>query len=145
MVGKNVDPASRCARNLVKASNAIPPWLVNVDGVPNVPEEPFRRDRDAAGVNSLFNYGYAICAGTLARVLVSAGLHPALGLHHSNRGNAFCLADDLMEPLRPLVDARVRELHWAGHFGTRPGEFKARLLELLTCSEVETGSAEQVR
>lgn len=67
----------------------------------------FRRDRDAAGANALLNYGYAVMRATLARAVVAAGLHPTIGVHHANRGNAFALADDLVEPFRPLVDALV--------------------------------------
>jgi len=74
------------------------------------PDTPFRRDPDGDGINALLNYGYAIVRAAVARALVAAGLQPALGIHHSNRANPFCLADDLMEPLRPLVDSKVREL-----------------------------------
>jgi CRISPR-associated protein Cas1 len=65
----------------------------------------FRRDRDAGGTNGLLNYGYAVIRATCARAVVAAGLHPTIGIQHSNRGNAFALADDLVEPFRPLVDA----------------------------------------
>jgi CRISP-associated protein Cas1 len=64
----------------------------------------FLRDRKAGGVNSLLNYGYAVIRATVARAIVSTGLHPALGIHHSNQFNPLCLADDLMEIYRPLVD-----------------------------------------
>jgi CRISP-associated protein Cas1 len=67
--------------------------------------EGFRRDRDAGDVNALLNYGYAVMRATVARAVVAAGLHPTIGIHHANRGNAFALADDLVEPFRPLVDA----------------------------------------
>lgn len=67
----------------------------------------FRRDREAAGANALLNYGYMALRAVVARAIVAAGLHPALGIQHKNRYNAFSLADDLMEPYRPLVDARV--------------------------------------
>jgi len=67
----------------------------------------FRRDRDAAGANALLNYGYAVLRATVARAIVAAGLHPTIGIFHANRGNAFALADDLVEPFRPLVDALV--------------------------------------
>ncbi|MHA6723190.1 type II CRISPR-associated endonuclease Cas1 [Sphingomonas sp. RS2018] len=65
----------------------------------------FRRDRDAAGANAMLNYGYAILRSLCARAVVAAGLHPSIGVHHANRGNAFALADDLIEPFRPLADA----------------------------------------
>lgn len=67
----------------------------------------FRRDRDAHGANALLNYGYAVMRATCARAIVAAGLHPSIGIQHANRGNAFALADDLVEPFRPLVDAVV--------------------------------------
>ncbi len=70
----------------------------------------FRRDRDARGVNALLNYGYAVMRATCARAVVAAGLHPTIGIQHSNRGNAFALADDLVEPFRPLVDALAERM-----------------------------------
>ncbi|MDX2177258.1 MAG: type II CRISPR-associated endonuclease Cas1 [Candidatus Sumerlaeia bacterium] len=73
-----------------------------------VPE--FARDPDGAHPNPMLNYGYAVVRAAVARAIVAAGFHPGLGLQHSNRYNAFCLADDLLEPFRPAVDARVREL-----------------------------------
>lgn len=98
------------------------------------PEEnhPFRRDPDGKDpLNSLLNYGYAVLRAAVARAVVSAGLLPAIGLHHANRSNAFCLADDLLEPLRPLVDARVRDLHRHGIREIGPAS-KQELLGLLT-------------
>lgn len=74
----------------------------------------FRRDRDAAGANALLNYGYAVMRASCARAVVAAGLHPTIGIQHSNRGNAFALADDLVEPFRPLVDGLVESLMRAG-------------------------------
>ncbi len=67
----------------------------------------FRRDRAAEGANALLNYGYAVLRATVARAIVAAGLHPTIGIFHTHRGNAFALADDLVEPFRPLVDALV--------------------------------------
>ena len=80
----------------------------------------FRRDRDAAGANALLNYGYAVMRATCARAVVAAGLHPTLGVQHSNRGNAFALVDDLVEPFRPLVDAAVDRMLRAGVTGLDP-------------------------
>jgi len=60
--------------------------------------------------NRLLNYGYAVLRAIVARAIVSTGLHPSLGVHHHNRYDAFCLADDLMEPFRPLVDITVKNL-----------------------------------
>jgi CRISPR-associated protein Cas1 len=76
-------------------------------------QQPFRRrpgDATAETPNNLLDYGYAVLRAAVARALVSAGLLPALGLRHHNRSNPFCLADDLVEPLRPVMDARVRSL-----------------------------------
>jgi CRISPR-associated protein Cas1 len=96
-------------------------------------ESGFHRDFDGAGLNAQLNYGYAIVRAAVGRALVSAGLHPALGIHHSNRGNAFCLADDMLEPLRPMVDRAVRELHRVGQDALNP-ETKRKLLGLLTAT-----------
>jgi len=103
-----------------------------------LPEIEFRRDAKGDGVNSLLNYGYAVVRAAVARALVAAGLLPVLGLKHSNRANAFCLADDLMEPLRPLVDDRARELVCEGYDSLIP-EAKVGLLELLA-DRVQTGT-----
>lgn len=70
-------------------------------------EEFFIRDRDGLPPNNLLNYGYAILRAVVARGLVSSGLLPTLGIHHHNRYNAYCLADDIMEPYRPYVDELV--------------------------------------
>ncbi len=95
----------------------------------------FRRNRDAPGLNALLNYGYAIIRAACARSLVATGLHPALGVHHRNQYDAFCLADDMMEPLRPLVDRTVF------HMGREHGDkleinrhTRQPLLELLAVS-----------
>jgi CRISPR-associated protein Cas1 len=69
--------------------------------------EDFTRDRDGVSPNNLLNYGYAILRAVVARSLVASGLLPTLGIHHHNRYNAYCLADDIMEPYRPYVDELV--------------------------------------
>lgn len=70
----------------------------------------FRRDPDGSAPNSQLNYGYAILRAVVARSLVASGLLPTLGIHHHNRYNAYCLADDIMEPYRPFVDKIVVEM-----------------------------------
>jgi len=70
----------------------------------------FRRDPDGIAPNSQLNYGYAILRAVVARSLVSSGLLPTFGIHHHNRYNAYCLADDIMEPYRPYVDKVVLEI-----------------------------------
>lgn len=77
---------------------------------PLIMGEGFKRDQSGDGRNALLNYGYTVLRAATARAVVSAGLHPSIGIHHSNQGNAFALADDLMEPFRPLVDCAVRNL-----------------------------------
>ena len=70
----------------------------------------FNRDREGVPPNNLLNYGYAILRAVVARALVSSGMLPTLGIHHHNRYNAYCLADDIMEPYRPYVDELVFNL-----------------------------------
>lgn len=70
----------------------------------------FRRDREAFDQNRLLNYGYAVLRAATARAVCGAGLHPALGVKHHNQYNPFCLADDLMEPYRPIVDRVVHRV-----------------------------------
>ncbi len=70
----------------------------------------FVRHREGPPPNNFLNYGYSILRGTMARSIVSAGLLPTLGIFHRNRYNAFCLADDLMEPYRPYVDEIVYQM-----------------------------------
>lgn len=92
------------------------------------------RGRDPDGddpINAQLNYGYAALRAAVARAIVSAGLHPAIGVQHSNRANAFCLADDLVEPLRPMVDQEVRRLQCEGRTDLSQAN-KAVLLALLT-------------
>lgn len=70
----------------------------------------FRRDPGRSDVNGLLNYGYTVLRAAMARAIAAAGLHPTIGIFHSNRSNAFALADDLMEPFRPLVDLTARAI-----------------------------------
>ena len=70
----------------------------------------FTRDREGESPNHLLNYGYAILRAIVARSLVASGLLPTLGIHHHNRYNAYCLADDIMEPYRPYVDLLVFDI-----------------------------------
>jgi len=76
--------------------------------------DQFRRDRALGGVNSILNYGYTVLRAAVARAVIAAGLHPTVGLHHSNEFNAMRLVDDLMEPFRPVIDLNVWHLHRNG-------------------------------
>ena len=93
--------------------------------------QSFRRDQEGDPPNNLLNYGYMALRAAVARAIAGAGLHPSLGLHHHNRSNPFCLADDMLEPLRPLVDRRVRALCQAGRTEIDK-EAKRELLGVLT-------------
>jgi CRISPR-associated protein Cas1 len=95
-------------------------------------DESFRRDPEGEGVNSCLNYGYAVLRAAVARAICGTGLHPSLGIHHHNRYDAFCLADDLMEPFRPVVDCVVAKLRDArGNDIPLDKEAKRALLEAL--------------
>lgn len=73
-------------------------------------DTPLQRERGGNGRNALLNYGYAILRAMTARALVSAGLLPTWGVQHRNQYNAYCLADDVMETFRPMVDQKVVEM-----------------------------------
>lgn len=95
------------------------------------PDDPyFIRDREDEGSNALLNYGYAILRAVVARALVGAGLLPTLGIHHHNRYNAYCLADDIMEPYRPYVDKLVVEMLNDGAEDRLNATNKVRLLNI---------------
>lgn len=89
----------------------------------------FKRDRDGDAPNNMLNYGYAILRAIVARALVASGLLPTLGIHHHNRYNAYCLADDIMEPYRPFVDKLVVEIFDSGVVDINK-EVKAKLLSI---------------
>ncbi len=96
---------------------------------PNLPG--FTRDREGETPNSLLNYGYAIVRAVIARALVASGLLPTLGIHHHNRYNAYCLADDIMEPYRPYVDELVLNIMQSEmDYGELTPELKRQLLGL---------------
>ena len=101
-------------------------WPVYLQG------ERFRRNVNGAAPNNLLNYGYMVVRAAVARALCSAGLLPSLGIHHRNRYNAFCLADDMIEPFRGFVEAKVREIcEGEGVIDELEQGVKARLLEVL--------------
>ena len=100
----------------------------------------FTRDREGVPPNNLLNYGYAILRAVVARALVGSGLLPTLGIHHHNRYNAYCLADDIMEPYRPYVDALVCQLVADGHMTEElTTELKRELLQIPTLDVVING------
>lgn len=128
----------------IEAQAAAIYWPVIFNQCPSV-QHPFRRragDSDALPPNNMLDYGYAVLRAALARTIVTAGLLPALGIKHRGRSNPFCLADDLMEPLRPLVDMRVRWLAARGELALEQ-PVKAELLKVLTdeicCGTTDAG------
>ena len=95
--------------------------------------DKFVRGREAAPPNNLLNYGYAILRALIARALVSSGLLPTVGIHHHNRYNAYCLADDIMEPYRPYVDELVLSIVKSGQdYEELTKDLKAQLLSIPT-------------
>ena len=102
--------------------------------------EGFTRDREGIPPNNLLNYGYAILRAVVARGLVVSGLLPTLGIHHHNRYNAYCLADDIMEPYRPYVDDLVYGIVKSGRgYEVLTKEIKGRLLSIPTLDVVISG------
>ena len=97
------------------------------------PAWEFSRKRDGLPPNNLLNYGYAILRAMMARALTGAGLLPTFGIFHRNRYNAYCLADDIMEPYRPFVDKIVRLIiDETSHIDPMNQELKIKLLKLPT-------------
>lgn len=123
---KIANQAEALSRNSGHENKCLQKWSINVrsgdpDNIearaaayywkhffPNV--NSFVRDRDGDCPNNLLNYGYALLRAVIARGLVGSGLLPTLGIHHHNRYNAYCLADDIMEPYRPFVDELVFQI-----------------------------------
>ena len=107
----------------------------------NLFDKDFRRDREKDGINAFLNYGYTVLRAATARAIIAAGLHPTLGLHHSNEGNAMQLVDDLMEPYRPAIDKKVKELFEEG-FNKLNRDVKQELVKVIyqPIGSTESGS-----
>ena len=96
-------------------------------------DRPFKRWRDGVPPNNLLNYGYAVLRAVVARSLVGSGMLPAVGIHHRNKYNPFCLADDIMEPYRPFVDElilKITEMFNEDEIMDMSKEVKAELLRI---------------
>ena len=109
-VGENPEPLKFIARGVRSGDTGNAEAQAARRYWPKMMGSAFRRDTDGAGTNGLLNYGYVVFRAAMSRAIVAAGLNPTIGVHHSNRSNAFALADDLLEPFRPLVDCAVRSL-----------------------------------
>lgn len=102
--------------------------------------DEFRRDQNADGINAMLNYGYTVLRATTARAVVAAGLHPTIGLHHSNEGNPMRLVDDLMEPFRPVIDLKVWQLQRNGETMVTPDTKRALVRTLYDDMQTEAGA-----
>src|SRR5690606_5381974 len=91
----------------------------------------FSRDRGADGANALLNYGYTVLRAIASRAVCASGLHPSLGMFHTNRVNTFALADDVMEPFRAVVDLLVADILKSGPTGV-DADAKRRLASVAT-------------
>jgi CRISPR-associated protein Cas1 len=86
------------------------------------------------------NYGYTVLRAATARAVVAAGLHPTLGLHHSNEGNAMRLVDDLMEPFRPVIDLKAWQLKRNGEGEVSPNTKRALVRTLYDDMQTQAGA-----
>ncbi len=102
--------------------------------------DAFRRGQNTGGTNGLLNYGYTVLRATTARAVVAAGLHPGIGLHHSNDNNAMRLVDDLMEPFRPMIDLKVWQLKRNGETEVSPETKRALVRTLYDDMQTDAGA-----
>ena len=102
--------------------------------------EGFRRDQNAGGLNGMLNYGYTVLRAATARAVIAAGLHPSIGLHHSNDTNAMRLVDDVMEPFRPVIDLKVWQLQRNHEFEVSPETKRALVRTLYDDMQTSAGA-----
>ena len=144
-VGGNAEALRRIARN-VKSGDV---GNAEAEGARRYWQQVFKpyysgflRDRTSEGINQFLNYGYSILRSATARALVGAGLHPTFGIFHHNKYNAFCLADDLMEPYRPCVDQVLISMLKDGLFldGDIEVSHKKELLSITQMEVIQNGT-----
>lgn len=102
--------------------------------------DAFRRDQNAGGLNAMLNYGYTVLRAATARAVIAAGLHPTLGLHHSNDGNPMRLVDDLMEPFRPVIDLKIWQLRRGDEAEITPETKRALVRTLYDDMQTDVGA-----
>jgi CRISPR-associated protein Cas1 len=102
----------------------------------------FFRSRSRSSPNAQLNYGYAILRSLVARALSASGMYPSVGIHHRNKYNAFCLADDIMEPYRPFVDWMVLNLNYQEE---KSGLTKNQKISLLSIPQIDVQITELKR
>lgn len=100
----------------------------------------FRRDQNAPGLNGMLNYGYTVLRAATARAVIAAGLHPSIGLHHSNDNNALRLVDDVMEPFRPAIDLKVWQLQRTQEDSVTPDTKRALVRTLFDDMQSDVGA-----
>ncbi len=100
--------------------------------LPNHEKDGIKRERYGDYPNNFLNYGYAILRAATARALSGSGLLNTLGIHHKSKYNAFALADDIMEPFRPIVDEKVFEIMQRYQEQELNTAIKAEMLQMLT-------------
>lgn len=103
--------------------------------------QKFHRDKDADDQNKLLNYGYAVLHAMAARAICASGLHPGIGISHHNKYNPFCLASDIMEPFRPIVDKSVYEIFLGNPKISLNKETKSILIRALMEKVIISGEA----
>ncbi len=132
--GVNVEPMLRWSRKVRSGDpNNLEGRAASYYWKSIFPDEyEFTRDAEGDAPNNLLNYGYAILRAAMARSIVGSGLHPAVGIHHTNQYNAFCLADDLMEPFRPFVDIAVCNICEVDQDMSLTPDIKRELLSVLS-------------
>jgi CRISPR-associated protein Cas1 len=124
----------------IEARAAVYYWKNLFSDIENIPIQDFKREREGLPPNNLLNYGYAILRALVARSLVGSGLLPTLGIFHRNQYNAYCLADDIMEPYRPYIDNVVHNLVSNGEDYTElTPSIKKELLQIPTIDVVFGG------
>lgn len=99
---------------------------------PVIEDTGLKRERYGNYPNNFLNYGYAILRAAVARALMGSGLLCTMGIHHRNKYNSFALADDIMEPFRPLIDEKVHEITQKYPETELNSTIKSELLQLLT-------------
>ncbi|MDO5657498.1 MAG: type II CRISPR-associated endonuclease Cas1 [Paracoccus sp. (in: a-proteobacteria)] len=137
-IGQPPAPLEMIARNVQSGDSSNAEARAARAYWPMMMGKEFRRDTELPDINALLNYGYTVLRAATARAVVAAGLHPTIGLFHSNRSNAFALADDLMEPFRPLVDLTARAIAQACGPEVTP-QAKQRMADLIALDLPLTG------
>lgn len=132
LIGKNNHPLNHYATKVLSGDSDNREGVAAAYYWKNLFDFEFTRERNGAFPNLFLNYGYIVLRAAVARAIAGSGLLPTLGIHHHNRYNAFCLADDLMEPYRPVVDATVLEIIQKYEDYELTSAIKSELLQVLT-------------